>query len=69
MSYKPIEKELAKAKRARERRLASITAKLQACNCMFPIRVLRNGSGHSDDCPAHALYMKEREEREERNDW
>jgi hypothetical protein len=52
---------LKKAKKVREKLLEEYARMLNACNCMYPIRKLRNGSGHSDDCPAHVLYKEDRE--------
>jgi hypothetical protein len=56
MDDKEKQKLLKKAKRVREKLLEEHARLLNACNCMYPIRKLRNGSGHSDDCPAHALW-------------
>lgn len=58
---KPSDKRLANAKHRREHMIA----RLQLCTCAYPIDVYRNGSGHSNDCPVHVLYMKEREERDD----
>lgn len=59
------DKVLARAKRVRDRRLARTTALFAACNCEWPIRNLRNGSGHSSQCPAHALHQQFAEEDED----
>lgn len=59
---KHTEKELARARRVRERKLARLTAIVQACTCAWPLVTYRNGSGHDSNCPAHALYAKFREE-------
>lgn len=29
---------------------------LRACECLFPLKVMMNASGHAGDCPAHALW-------------
>lgn len=59
------QKLLKKAKRVREKLIEEHTRLLGACNCMYPIRKLRNGSGHSDDCPAHKLWDEDREALED----
>jgi hypothetical protein len=59
------EKELARAKRVRDKRLARKTALYGACVCMWPIISYRNRSGHDGTCPAHALFMKFKEEDED----
>jgi hypothetical protein len=55
------QKKLAKAKKVREKMLEEYKRLFEACNCEWPIRKLRNGSGHSDDCPAHLLHKQDRE--------
>ena len=50
---------LAKLREAAEQRRQEI-ALLQACQCLWPIHTMRNGSGHADDCPAHALWKRGR---------
>jgi hypothetical protein len=58
-------KKLAKAKRMREKMLEEYARMLNACACLWPIRKNRNGSGHSDDCPAHKLWEEDREALED----
>jgi len=58
----PTEKELARAKRVREKRLARTTAMYQACTCMWPIVNYRNRHGHGDGCPAIELWQKFKDE-------
>lgn len=41
----------------RRRDLAKI---LRVCACAWPLEIIRNGSGHADDCPAHALWKENR---------
>lgn len=53
-------KQLAKAKRVREKLLEEHARLLNACNCMYPLRKLRNGSGHSDSCPAHQMHLEDK---------
>lgn len=43
---------LAKAKKRR----AEMVARISACECEWPVRVNRNGSGHDRGCPAHVLW-------------
>ena len=31
---------------------------LQACQCTYPVQQFRNVSGHSTNCPSHALFLK-----------
>jgi hypothetical protein len=56
------EKDLARAKRVREKRLTRITAMYEACTCMWPITSYRNQHGHGENCPAIELWKKFREE-------
>ena len=51
---------LKKAKRVREKLLEEYARSLSACSCLYPLRKNRNGSGHSDDCPAHLLYLEDK---------
>ena len=62
-----------RAKRQRERTLAQQTELLTACECEYPIRILRNGHGHGTTvdglpCPAIAVHERFREEHQERED-
>jgi len=58
-------KKLARAKRAREKGLARLTALYQACACEWPLDRWRTRSGHASACPAEALHAKFREEDED----
>ena len=55
------QKRIAKAKKVREKMLEEYKRIFDACKCEWPIRKLRNGSGHSDDCPAHVLWQEDRD--------
>lgn len=61
-TMKHSEKDLARAKRVRDKHLARTTAIHQACTCMWPIARLRNRHGHGDGCPAIAVWQKFRDE-------
>lgn len=52
---------LKKAKKVREKMIEEYVRLFSACNCAYPLRKLRNGSGHSDDCPAHKMYKEDKE--------
>lgn len=56
------EKDLARAKRVREKHIARMTALYGACTCMYPLRKLRNPHGHEEGCPAIELWQKFRDE-------
>lgn len=62
---KDPKKQLERAKRAREKGIARLTALYSACNCAWPLERLRNRSGHASECPANALHEKFREEDED----
>ena len=51
---------LVKAKKVRVKLLEEYARSLNACNCMYPLRKMRNGSRHSDDCPAHQMYLEDK---------
>jgi hypothetical protein len=56
------EKDLARAKRVREKHIARMTVLYGACTCMYPLCKLRNSHGHEDGCPAIVLWQKFRDE-------
>lgn len=56
------DKDLAKAKAARDAKLERLKTLVDACVCMWPVRVNRNLSGHDGGCPAHKLFMDRWEE-------
>lgn len=58
--YQEKKKRLAKAKKVREKLLEEYKRMFDACKCEWPVRKNRNRSGHSDDCPAHLLYLEDR---------
>jgi hypothetical protein len=62
------EKDLARAKRVREHKLERLKAIVEACNCCWPVDTYRNQHGHSEGCPAIAVWQKLRDEREEARD-
>jgi hypothetical protein len=62
------EKDLARAKRARERKLERLKVIVEACNCCWPIIAYRNLHGHGEGCPAIAIWQRLRDEREEARD-
>jgi hypothetical protein len=55
------QKRLKKAQKVRDKLLEEYKRIFDACKCEWPVRKLRNGSGHSDDCPAHALYKADKD--------
>ncbi|MGB8273713.1 MAG: hypothetical protein WCF16_00405 [Alphaproteobacteria bacterium] len=64
----PSEKDLARAKRVRERKLERFQAMVAACNCCWPIINYRNRHGHSDDCPYVTLWQKLHDDAQEVRD-
>lgn len=50
------EQQLREAKKLRR----EIAKAIRACTCAYPLVKFRNGSGHADDCPAHALWKENR---------
>jgi len=64
MAINADQKTLARAARVRARRLARKTEVYGACACAWPVKVLRNGHGHDDACPAVAIVKRHREEDE-----
>lgn len=51
------------AKHERELRLRELAEVVEACTCEWPIRVMRNGHGHNDRCPAADVVRKHQESR------
>lgn len=60
----PTTEELTAAKKARDKRLARLTAIYDACTCAYPITIIRTRSGHPHTCPADAVHEKYRKEDE-----
>jgi hypothetical protein len=58
-------KDLARAKRVRERKLEHLKAIVEACTCCWPVVVYRNLHGHGQGCPAIVVWQKARDAREE----
>lgn len=48
-----------RAEEAKDRRQAQIRH-LLLCECLWPLTVYRNGSGHDDTCPVHLAYLERR---------
>lgn len=44
------------AKRRRDEQIDD----LRICECEFPVRSFRNGSGHASDCPTHAKWLEKK---------
>lgn len=62
------ERDLARAKRARERKLEQMKALVETCTCCWPIVTYRNLHGHDSKCPYVELWQKWRDEAEEARD-
>ena len=33
---------------------------MNLCDCSYPVKMYRNGSGHARSCPAHEAIMREK---------
>ena len=51
-------KDLARAKRVRERKLRRLKAIVDVCTCCWPVTMYRNRHGHGEGCPAIAVWQK-----------
>lgn len=41
------------AAQERKRRLKALRDVVKVCECTWPLDVMRNRTGHADECPAH----------------
>lgn len=45
-----------RARAERQRRLEKLAEAVEACDCLWPLQVYRNGSGHDPACPAYRPF-------------
>lgn len=59
------QKNLERAKRARQRYFERVKSIIDVCNCCWPVINYRHRGGHDRGCPAQALIDKWHEEDKE----
>ncbi len=47
-----------RALNVRAKKLARLTVLYQSCKCCWPIKRMRNWSGHAESCPSHELSLR-----------